>query len=156
MKPWKTRLMMNSFPALLFQGIRLRKISPDFKRMEVRVRRNLLKKNLQKAIFGGSIFSAGDPYMAIMYWQLFAHQGIQTEAWLKKAEIAYLKPATTHLDLVFELSEAEVNEALQAIEEKGKFERWHTIEAKDQNGQLCAGIRTLVHLRKCGFQNSVG
>ncbi|MGB3617135.1 MAG: YiiD C-terminal domain-containing protein [Catalinimonas sp.] len=147
LSPTLTRLMLNGFPPLLFNGIRITHLQPDFLRLTVRIRSSLLNRNLQRTIFGGTIFSAADPYYAILYWQLMYRRGLPTEAWLKQAEIDYHRPGKTDLRLHFRLTGADARDAEQALRREGKFERWHEVEVRDRHGRVCATVRTLVHLR---------
>ncbi|SDJ85170.1 Acyl-coenzyme A thioesterase PaaI, contains HGG motif [Catalinimonas alkaloidigena] len=147
-----TRLMLNGFPPLFFNRIAITYLSADYQQMEVLVRKSLFNKNLQGTIFGGTIFSAADPYHAILYWQLMAHRGLATEAWLKSAEIDYHRPGHTHLRLRFAVTEAEVHEAERALKTEGRFQKWHEVQALDAQGQPCATIRTLVYLRLRNLQ----
>ncbi len=150
----KLRLLLNFFPPLLFSRVRLKKVSPDFLSMEVRVRRSILNTNFERSIFGGTIFSAADPFYSLMYWQALAHKGVKTQVFLKKAEVHYKKPALTHLTLRFKLEERELMEVRQELEQAGKAERWHTVEAVNIEGVLCAEIRTLVHLKLRGLSGA--
>lgn len=141
------RRMLNLFPPLFFNRIRIRRVAPGFREMEVRVRSSLLNRNLQRTIFGGTLFSAADPCFAIMYWQIFAHAGWNTEAWLKEARIEYFKPADSHLTLHFVLTQEEIDTAKNELEREGRFSRWHSTDAVNDRGEVVARIHTLVYLR---------
>lgn len=143
----KLKWMLNLFPPLLFNRIAIQRISDDYKEMDVVIRHSILNRNLQKTIFGGTIFSAGDPYHAMMYWQIFSQKNYKIEAWLKSAEINYLKPAASDLKLEFRLTDEDILEAETALEKHQRFEKWHGIEAIDKAGNVCAAIRLLVYLR---------
>lgn len=147
LSPTLTRLMLNAFPPLLFNRIAIVHLAPDFRHLTVRIRASLLNRNLQGTLFGGTIFSAADPYYAILYWQLMQHRGLLSEAWLKSAAIDYHQPGKTDLMLHFRLTDTDVTDAERALKQTGKFERWHEVEAHDTHGEVCATIRTLVHLR---------
>ena len=69
--------------------------------VKVRIRHSIINKNFHRTIFGGTIFSAIDPYFPIMYWQIFSHKKLPIEVWIKKAEISYKNPAETDLHLIF-------------------------------------------------------
>jgi acyl-coenzyme A thioesterase PaaI-like protein len=84
MRVWKAKWLMNLYPPLLINRISVKSISSDYKLVEVQVKKSLLNRNLQKTIFGGAIFSAADPFHALMYWQIFRLKGIHCEAWLKR------------------------------------------------------------------------
>lgn len=150
LSPFVTRWMLNLFPPLFFNRIRIKTLSPDFTYCLVQVKKSFLNTNLQKSIFGGTIFSAGDPFQAIIYWQYFAHQGISVQAWLKKAHISYRQPAFGNLKLEFVLTESDIAEAKSALDISGRFEKWHEIPILTDQGDLVAVIKTLVHLRLTG------
>ena len=77
-----------------------------------------------------------------MYWQNFAHQYKQkVKVWLKSAEIQYRKPAMTDLTLDFRITQADVEEAKQAIEIKGKYTKIHEVELIDKEGKVSALVK---------------
>ena len=147
LSPWQAKWMMSLFPPLLFGGVRVLRFGADFRTCRVRIARSLFTRNLQGTTFGGTIFSAADPFVAIMYWQIFAHRGQPIQAWLKHASIAYRKPATTPLTIDFALGDDDVSAAVAALEQHGRFERGFRALAVDTHGNTCAEIDTLVHLR---------
>ena len=140
--------MLNAFPALFFQRIRVRRVSADFREMDVVIKLGIFNRNLQGSVFGGTLFSSADPFFAIMYWQLFAHKEIKCEAWLRAAEADFIKPASTSCTVKFRISQEDVDEAFTSIAESGRFKKWHVVEALDKNDIVCARFKTLVYLRK--------
>ncbi|MDP6955127.1 MAG: YiiD C-terminal domain-containing protein, partial [Planctomycetota bacterium] len=104
-------------------------------------------RNLHGTTFGGTIFSAADSPLPVMFWQIFAHRGIQVESWLQAAEIHYEKPAATHLLMDISLSAEEVEAAAAELEERGRFRRRHEILAKDKSGQVCARVTVESYVR---------
>lgn len=145
--PFKAKWMMNFYPPLLVNRIFVKTISPDFRKVKVRIKKSWLNRNIQGTIFGGTIFSAADPFYALMYWQVFKQKGYKCEAWLKSAEIDYLKPGATDLNLVFELTELDIEEALKELAVKGRFQKTHLIEMINTKGEVCAQVKTHVYLR---------
>lgn len=144
---WQILWMMRLFPPLLFNRIRLLSLSPDLMQCKVRVAHSYLNRNLQGSVFGGTLFSAFDPFLPVLMWQIFARRGQKLEAWLKKAEIDYLKPSSTKMLIEFRLTESDIQEAQQSLAQKGKFEKWLSADAIDQNGVVCVQARLLVYLR---------
>jgi hypothetical protein len=140
--------MLNLFPPLLMGGVHVVEVGRDFRSCRVRVAKSLLTRNLQGSTFGGTIFAAADPFHAILYWQALAHRGIRVQAWLKRATIAYRKPASTALTLEFALGDDDIESAVRAIEAEGRFERSFRVDAVDAHGVACAEVETLVHLRR--------
>ncbi len=142
------RLVLNLYPPFLFGRTRVLSVGRDFRSCTVRVRPSFLTRNLQGSIFGGTIFSAADPFHALLYWQVFAHRGLRVQAWLKSARIEYRRPASSDLTFVFELSEDDVDQAQVALDHEGRFAKVFRTEAIDRGGQVCAEIHTEVYLRR--------
>ena len=103
------KFVLNIFPPLLFNRIVLKEISDDFLEMKVVIRRALFNINFHKTIFGGSIFSACDPYFPTMYYHIFANKKRKLIIWLKSAEIQYLKPADSTLKLYFKITKEDIH-----------------------------------------------
>ena len=94
--------------------------------MNVVFKKSIFNINYYKSIFGGSIFSACDPYFPIMYYYIFK---IKIESVGKKAEINYLKPAESSLRLNFKIKESQVNKIENILQEKGKIEITNEVNA---------------------------
>lgn len=139
--------VLNLFPPLLFNRIAIQEISEDFMQLQVRVKYSWMNKNFHRTIFGGTIFSAVDPYFPTMYWHIFSRKKLPMEVWLKSAEIKYKRPATSDLHLHFKLEEEDIQNAIKGLRKNGKHEVWHSVEAIDKYGTVCAEAKTLVYLR---------
>ncbi len=142
------KTVLNLFPPLLFNRIVLKEINKDFTEMKVVVRRSLSNINFHKTIFGGSIFSACDPYFPTMYYHIFKRKNRNLIIWIKSAEIQYLKPADTSLKLQFEIMHTDIKTVEEELKEREKTEIWHTVEAKNKKGIVCARAKILVYLRE--------
>lgn len=138
---------MNLYPPMLFNRIRVVYISPDYHRVKVRVKKSLLNRNIQRSIFGGTIFSAADPFHAMMYWQIMRLEGLPCEAWLKSAEIRYLKPAHSNLDIEFVIEKHEVELLRQQLQASGKAEMTHQSEILNKQKEVVALVKSTVSLR---------
>ena len=147
LSPKIVRLILNLFPPLLFNRISIQSIKKDFMEIKVRIRHSITNKNFHRTIFGGTIFSAIDPYFPIIYWQVFSRKKLPIEVWIKRAEISYINPAETNLYLIFTLKEEDIQKALKGLQEDGRFQVWHEVEAVDENGIICAEAKVLVYIR---------
>lgn len=150
------KFVLNIFPPLLFNRIVLKEISDDFLEMKVVLRRALFNINFHKTIFGGSIFSACDPYFPTMYYHIFANKKRKLIIWLKSAEIQYLKPADSTLKLDFKITKEDIHLAENTLNEKGKFEIWHTVEAINKKGVVCARAKMQIYLRDDNRNDKLG
>lgn len=148
MKASRARLLMSLYPPFLLNRIVVKRVSEDFLSVDVVVKKSFLNRNLQGSIFGGTIFSASDPFFALMYWQALKLKGIKCEAWLKSAEIKFKKPAKTDLRLEFRLKDSDIEEAQIALKEHGRFQRSHKLEILDKSGEVCAEVQGVAFLRR--------
>ena len=150
------QFVMNIFPPLFFNRIILKEVSKDYTFMKVKIRRSFLNMNFHRSIFGGTIFSAFDPYFPTMYYNTFAQKNRKLEIWMKSANIKYKSPATTHLFLEFKITEEDIQLAEKELNEKGKFEKWHTVQAINNKGIVCAEAEMLVYLRDNKVETKIG
>lgn len=144
------RWLLSLYPPLLFQRVSVRKFGKGFRTAEVRIAKSLFNRNYNKTIFGGTIFSAVDPFYAVMYWQIFMRKGISVQSWLKSASIDYRKPGDTDLTAKFILEETDISEAENQLNTVGTFVRRHTIEVINTRNELCALAETEVYMRRLG------
>lgn len=142
------KLIMNLYPPLLFNRVITKRISVDFKEVDVVIKKSWLNKNLQGSIFGGTLFSAADPFYAMMYWNIFAHRKVKMEAWVRYVEGNYIKPSSSNMNLQFRISDEDILEAEQCVEKEGKFKKMHTVELKDEKNEVCVVFNILVIIRK--------
>jgi hypothetical protein len=141
------RFLINLYPPMLFNGVRVLYISKDFTSLKLRIRRTLFTRNHSGSIFGGSLFSAVDPFYALMFWQIFQQEEINCSTWLKSAEIKYLKPANKKLYASLFISEEEKKQALLTIKSQGRFDAHYTIYLVDKEGFKYVEIKQLITLK---------
>jgi hypothetical protein len=91
-----------------------------------------------------------------MYYHIFANKNRKLIIWLKSAEIQYLHPADTSLKLHFKITKEDITLAEKKLDEKGKFEIWHTVEASNKKGIICAKAKMLVYLRDDKMKRKLG
>lgn len=139
--------MMGLYPPFLFGRVRVKEVSDDFMYIKVCAKRSLLNNNLSGTMFGGTLFSAADPFFALMYWQVFAHRyDRKVKVWLKSAEIKYKKPAIGNITLEFRLTEEDILKAKQDLENKGKHNQTHEVFLKNVKGEVCAVVNAVTYV----------
>jgi len=139
------RFSINIFPPLFFNRIYLKSISSDYREMNVVLKRSIFNINYYKSIFGGSIFSACDPYFPIMYYHIFKNKKLII--WVKSAEINYLKPANSTLKLNFKINDSQIHEINEALLKNGKYEIVNEVNAINSENIICAQAKITIHLR---------
>ncbi len=145
--PNSLKWLLRFYPPLFFQRIWVVKFAKDFKWVEVKINKSLLNINYNKTLFGGTIFSASDPFFAIMFDQILRKKGFKTRVWLKSAHIQYLKPGNTDLRFKISINDKEIAEAEQQLKTEGKFIKTFPIEMYNKEGVLCALVQNEVYVR---------
>ena len=140
---WALRL----YPPLFFQRIWVQDFEKGFTGVRVKVSKSFLNTNYNNSIFGGTIFSATDPFYALLFDQLLKRKGFKVRVWLKSSSISYLKPGRTDLYFKIHLTEADVKEAEDAIRTVGKFVKAFPMEILNSKNELCASVVNEVYVR---------
>jgi hypothetical protein len=138
---------MRFYPPLLFQRIWVKKFELGFTGVKVKIFKSFLNLNYNRSIFGGTIFSASDPFYAVLFDQILQRKGLKCRVWLKSASINYLKPGRTDLEFTISLSEDEISEAMETLTSAGKFVKAFTINMYDSNGEHCVTVINEVYVR---------
>jgi acyl-coenzyme A thioesterase PaaI-like protein len=143
--------LMCFYPPMFFQRIWVKKVHPGFRGIDVKINRSLFTSNLGNSIFGGTIFSATDPFYALLFGQIMQRKGFKITVWLKSAEIQYIKPGRTDLFYTITISDEMVAAAEKALHTEGKFIKMYPIEIFDKHGELCATALNEVYIRNLEF-----
>lgn len=138
---------MRFYPPLLFQRIWVKKFHKDFRGVEVKIFKSLFNKNYNNSIFGGTIFSASDPFYALLFDQILLRKGFKIRVWLKSAQISYLKPGRSNLYFRVSLTDQDIAEAEAALNTIGKFVKSFPIEITSEDGVICATVINEVYVR---------
>jgi acyl-coenzyme A thioesterase PaaI-like protein len=136
------------YPPLLLQRVWVRRIGKDFMSAEVRVVRSPFNLNYNRSIFGGTIFSAVDPFYAVLYFEALRRKGYRSRIWVTRAEIEYLKPAYSDLFFTTSITPEELRDTIAAITAGEKVRRTHEIELRNKSGELCCRVLSEVYIRK--------
>lgn len=145
MKASRLRWLMNIWFPFLFTGIRVTKISDDFRYVKVELRSHWYNKNYVGTHFGGSLFAMTDPYWMIM---ILRNLGNDYVVWDKAAEIEFVKPGRGLVSAEFKLEQSMLDELIEAAAGNEKVLRWFDIAVIDSQGDLVAKVRKQVYVRR--------
>jgi acyl-coenzyme A thioesterase PaaI-like protein len=143
--PALVRRLINLWPPLRFAGVRVRAVAADWRRVDVELRLRWWNRNAVGVMFGGSLFSMTDPFYPLM---LQHHLGPGYAVWTKSAEIDFLAPGRRIARASFRLSEEEVAQIKAGSEGGDKLLAPFLTEILDQNDEIIARVRTLIHVRQ--------
>ena len=140
--------LMRLYPPLLLQRIWVQKIHKGFRGADIKINRSLFTLNFGKAIFGGTIYTAADPFYAILFGQILKHKGYPITVWLKSASIQFIKPARTDLYYSIIITEEMIKEVETELNNKGVFVKCYSIEIYSKTSELCAVAKNEIYIRK--------
>ena len=145
--------ILRFYPPFFFQRIWVKHISQDFQEIEIKINKSLLNINSNKSIFGGTIFAAADPVFPILFGSMLRKKGFpRVIAWLKSAQINYLLPARSSLELKVQISNDQIEHLLNTIKKEGKVIDTYKIQIYDKNKELCAEAICEFYIRDLNYQ----
>jgi hypothetical protein len=139
------RRWINLWPPFLGMGIRIRRIAPDMKAVDVEMKLRFWNANYVGTHFGGSLFAMTDPFYMLM---LMANLGRDYIVWDKAATIRYKKPGRGTVRAEFRLSDSQVDDIREKLKTLPKYEPVFSVEVKDEAGVVIAEVEKVLHIRK--------
>ena len=136
---------INFWPPFLGAGIRVKRIAPDMKSVDVEMKLRWWNANYVGTQFGGSLFAMTDAFYMLM---LMHHLGNEYVVWDKAATIRYRKPGRGTVRVEFRLLDGQIEEVRERLRTLPKYEPVFLVEVKDETGSVIAEIEKLLHVRK--------
>ena len=131
----KISSFIHLYPPLRGAGIKVRRISKDFREIDVEMKLRFWNANYVGTHYGGSLYSMTDPFYMLM---LIQNLGPSYIVWDKAASIRFRKPGRGKVTAKFRLSQAQIDEIREKLETQEKFEQVYPIEVKDEAGEVVA------------------
>src|SRR5476651_1315089 len=136
------------YPPLFFQRIQVTAFSLGFRGVNVRIKKSRFNKNYNGSIFGGTLFSAADPFYPLLFHQIFKRKGYKVIVWLKSAQVSYLKPAATDMFFSINIDDDTISAAEAALnKDEGKYTQIFPIEILNKQSELCVLVNAEVYVR---------
>lgn len=140
---WLGRLM-NLWPPFLGAGIRVREITPDWRRAVVALHHRRWTSNYVGTHFGGSLFAMTDPF----YMLLLLHSlGSRYWVWDRSARIDYRRPGRGTVTARFELDEARLAAIRAATAGGDKHLECFEVAIRDGDGEVVAVVERTLYIR---------
>ena len=138
-------MRLNIYPPFLGAGIRVKRLAPGWKEVDVEMKLRWWNANYVGAHYGGSLYSMTDPFFMVM---LIENLGKDYIVWDKSAAIRFKKPGRGTVFAKFRLTDQQIQEIRQALTVEKKIERVFTVEVKDASGTVIAEVEKLLHIRR--------
>jgi len=139
------RMFMNIWPPFLGAGIRVKRLQPDWKEIDVEMKLRRWNSNYVGTHYGGSLYSMADPFYMLM---LIENLGRDYIVWDKSASIRFRTPGRGTVSVSFRLTDDNIAEIREALKTEEKIDRTFQAEIKDGSGTVVAEVQKLVQIRK--------
>src|SRR5438270_8798961 len=143
--PSHLRRWINLWPPFLGAGIRIKRIAPDMKSIDVEMKLRWWNANYVGTHFGGSLFAMTDAFYMLM---LMHHLGDAYIVWDKAATIRYKKPGKGTVRAEFRLSDSQIDDIREKLKTLPKYEPVFLVEVKDEAVVVIAEVEKVLHVRK--------
>lgn len=136
---------LSFWPPYFGAGVKIKKLSSDFKSIDVEMKLRFWNRNYVGVHFGGSLYSMADPFIMLM---LMENLGPKYIVWDKAASIEFKKPGKGRVRIHFRLSDSEIEKIKTLADENYKHEPEFDIEILDDNNEVIAKIHKKLYVRK--------
>ncbi|RMG59749.1 MAG: DUF4442 domain-containing protein [Deltaproteobacteria bacterium] len=139
------RWMLNLYPPYLGAGVRVRRVSDDYREIEVEMPLRFYNRNYVGTHFGGSLYSMVDPFYMLM---LIKNLGPDYIVWDKAASIEFVKPGRGKVRARFSLDEETIRDIREKVEGGGKYLPTFHVDVVDEEGDVVARVEKVLYVRK--------
>ncbi|MEJ5348896.1 MAG: DUF4442 domain-containing protein [Desulfosoma sp.] len=139
------RWLLNLYPPYLGAGVRVRRVSQDFREIFVEMPLRFFNRNYVGTHFGGSLYAMVDPFYMLM---LMKNLGPNYIVWDKAATIDFVKPGRGTVRAHFKLEEKVLEEIKEKVKDGGKYQPTFTVQVLDSQGDVVARVEKVLYVRK--------
>lgn len=143
------RFIFNCWPPFRGAGIKVNKISPDFRSFEVSMKLKLLNRNYAGVHFGGSLFAMTDPFHMVM---LSKNLGKHYLIWDKAAKIEFKKPGRGTIKAKCSITEEDLRIIQNETEQNGKYIFDRSVDLINDKNEIIATITKTLYVRRRELQ----
>lgn len=142
---WINRWLFNIYPPYLGSGIKVKKISPDVRYIEVAMKLTWYNKNYVGTQFGGSMYSMTDPFYMFI---LMKNLGREYIVWDKAAKIEFIKPGKGRVHAIFTMTEDEIKAIKLQADTNAKYVFDKPVDILDDDNVVIARVTKTLYVRK--------
>ena len=145
LSPGLLRRGMNLWPPFRGAGIRVTRISADYREVDVTLKLGLLNRNYFGTHFGGSLYAMTDPFFARM---VQANLGDEYLVWDKAGSIDYVAPGRGRVWARLELADLDLEHIVRMTASGDKHLHLFKVDIKDDDGMVVARVEKMVYVRR--------
>lgn len=143
--PSLLKLYGNIYPPFYGTGIRISKVSPDFRQIETKMKLKWYNRNFVGTHFGGNLFTMTDPFYMIM---LIMNLGKDYLVWDKSTNIQFKKPGRAEVVANFEITDEQLEEIIENTKSGKPYLAQFHVDVKDTSQEVVACVDKIVYIKK--------
>jgi hypothetical protein len=147
MTPLFVRLM-NFYPPYLGAGIRISRVAPDLRSLEVSLTLRFWNRNYNATHFGGSLYAMVDPFYCLLLIANLSPNQRDYVAWDKSATLRFRRPGRGRVRAEFRVDDAILDQIRAEVAAHGKSEPVFLVRVLDEEDKLVAEIEKTVHVAR--------
>ena len=145
------RFFMNLAPCIRASGGKVVALSQDFRRLKVRLRLTWLTRNLVGTIYGGSMYSAIDPFYMLMLIRILGRGYV---VWDKAASIRFKRPAQETLFADFHIDDGMLTRLCDEVDRNGESTFTWPLALRAASGTVYAEVDKVLYVAKKEFYDA--
>jgi len=139
------RLLLNIYPPYWGTGIFVSKVTPDFTKIVVHMKKRFYNRNYVDTHFGGSLYSMVDPFYMLMLIHILGQDYV---VWDKSAFIDFVKPGRGKVEAVFSITQDTISNIIAKTSDGEKYLPELAVEIKDEADETVARVVKTIYVRK--------
>jgi acyl-coenzyme A thioesterase PaaI-like protein len=143
--PRTIKWAMRLWPPYLGAGIRVRRVAPDFREIEVVMPLRWHNRNNFGTHFGGSLYAMCDPFFALMVLHNLPADYL---VWDKAASIEFIAPGRSSVSATFCISEDDLAVIRKMTESGDKHLHVFRAGVVDEERLVVARVEKIVYVRR--------
>jgi len=145
MSPFWLRKVINFYPPMFAAGIRVTKITDDFRHADVKMVLRFYNRNAVGTQFGGSLYAMTDPMYMLLLMQIL---GRDYMVWDKAASIDFVAPGSGNVYASFDIDDTVLTEIREKTAGGAPHFPQFLINVVDDDGKIIARVHKTIYVRK--------
>lgn len=143
--PRRLKFVLNLYLPYLGAGVRVTRISPDWRELHVSMKLRWYNRNAVGTHFGGSLYSMVDPHLMLLLMQLLGREYI---VWDQAAHIEFRKPGRGTVTARMAVSDAELALIRESTANGRSFRPTFEVVITDADGDIVAQVVKTLYVRR--------
>mgnify|MGYP001626139210 CR=1 FL=1 len=145
MKPRTLKILFNIYPPFICSGIKVKKISDDFKFIRVEMKLKWYNRNYVGTHFGGSLFSMTDPFLMVMLMNILGKEYI---VWDKSTCIEFIRPGLGTVKAEFRIIDENIRDIIEKTSGGEKYYPEFNVEILNERNEVVSRIKKILYVKK--------